>query len=130
MVRQFEQQRNQNMSLILDLWHPHRPSSDQLDNVELAVSFAATVVADLCRRGSGQLFVGVADPSLGRVRGPASKIILQEVMELLAGATAVGMGTALFVDPRSPVRVLSGLARWVERQKCRSITELVGRVER
>ncbi|MCE2882267.1 MAG: dihydroorotate dehydrogenase [Planctomycetaceae bacterium] len=45
---------------------------------------------------------------------------------ILAGATAVGMGTALFIDPRSPVRVVDGLAKWVERQGCRTVTELVG----
>jgi dihydroorotate dehydrogenase (NAD+) catalytic subunit len=47
---------------------------------------------------------------------------------ILAGATAVGMGTALFVDPRSPIGVGRGLERWVRRQGCASIAELVGRV--
>jgi dihydroorotate dehydrogenase (NAD+) catalytic subunit len=45
---------------------------------------------------------------------------------ILAGATAVSMGTALFIDPRSPVRVVDGLDAWVARQGCRSIGELVG----
>lgn len=45
---------------------------------------------------------------------------------ILAGATAVSMGTALFIDPRSPTRVADGLARWVGRQGCRSVAELVG----
>lgn len=48
---------------------------------------------------------------------------------VLAGATAIGMGTALFVDPRLPRKVTRGLARWVEAQGCRSIAELVGAVE-
>jgi len=48
---------------------------------------------------------------------------------VLAGATAVGMGTALFVDPRSPARVARGLARWTRRQGCATIGELVGQVE-
>ena len=48
---------------------------------------------------------------------------------ILAGASAVGMGTALFVDPRSPRRVLRGLSRWVERQGMSSLRDLVGRVE-
>ncbi len=53
----------------------------------------------------------------------------QDAAELiLAGATAVGMGTALFVDPRSPVKVLAGLNRWVRRQGYDSIDELVGGV--
>jgi dihydroorotate dehydrogenase (NAD+) catalytic subunit len=45
---------------------------------------------------------------------------------ILAGATAVGMGTALFIDPRAPLRVVDGLDAWVARQGCRCITELIG----
>ena len=45
---------------------------------------------------------------------------------ILAGATAVGMGTALFIDPRAPLAVVDGLSAWVARQGCRSVTELVG----
>ena len=45
---------------------------------------------------------------------------------VLAGATAVGMGTALFVDPRSPLAVVRGLSKWVNRQGCASIGQLVG----
>ena len=45
---------------------------------------------------------------------------------ILAGATAVAMGTALFIDPRSPVRVARGLREWTDRQGVRSVAELVG----
>ena len=45
---------------------------------------------------------------------------------VLAGATAVAMGTALFIDPRAPLGVVEGLSRWAARQGCRSISELVG----
>ncbi len=48
---------------------------------------------------------------------------------VLAGATAVGMGTALFVNPRSPIKVAGGLAKWVRRQGCASINELTGQVQ-
>ena len=48
---------------------------------------------------------------------------------ILAGATAVGMGTALFVDPRAPESVVKGLGKWVRRQGCGSISELVGGIE-
>ena len=48
---------------------------------------------------------------------------------ILAGASAVGMGTAMFVDPKSPIKVLKGLTDWVKRQGCSSITELVGQVK-
>ncbi len=47
---------------------------------------------------------------------------------ILAGATAVGMGTALLIDPRSPIKVRNGLRKWVQRQGCSSVGELVGRV--
>lgn len=48
---------------------------------------------------------------------------------ILAGATAVQMGTALFVDPRSPLKVAKGLEAWVRKQGCASISELVGGVQ-
>jgi dihydroorotate dehydrogenase (NAD+) catalytic subunit len=48
---------------------------------------------------------------------------------ILAGATAVGMGTALFADPRSPISVVKGLERWVRDQRKRSVAELVGALE-
>ncbi|MSR70087.1 MAG: dihydroorotate dehydrogenase [Phycisphaerales bacterium] len=47
---------------------------------------------------------------------------------ILAGATGVGMGTALFVDPASPMRVVRGLARWARAQQVTSISQLVGQV--
>lgn len=47
---------------------------------------------------------------------------------ILAGATAVAMGTALFVDPRRPLAVVRGLERWVRSQGCANLSELVGAV--
>lgn len=48
---------------------------------------------------------------------------------VLAGASAVEMGTALFADPRSPLGVIKGLGRWVSRQGAANIAELVGALE-
>lgn len=48
---------------------------------------------------------------------------------ILAGASAVQMGAALFADPRSPLKVAAGLEKWVRRQGCDSVRELVGMVE-
>ncbi len=45
---------------------------------------------------------------------------------VLAGATCVGMGTGLFVDPRSPVGVAKGLEKWVKRQGKGTVKELIG----
>jgi dihydroorotate dehydrogenase (NAD+) catalytic subunit len=48
---------------------------------------------------------------------------------ILAGATAIGMGTAVMMDPRTPLRVTRGLESWVRDQGCQSISELVGQVK-
>jgi dihydroorotate dehydrogenase (NAD+) catalytic subunit len=48
---------------------------------------------------------------------------------VLAGATAVGMGTGLFADPRSPLGVVRGLEKWVKRLGAANIGALVGAVE-
>jgi dihydroorotate dehydrogenase (NAD+) catalytic subunit len=48
---------------------------------------------------------------------------------ILVGASAVEMGTALFVDPRLPRKVARGLGAWVQRQGASSIGELVGAVK-
>ena len=51
MVRQLEQPRNRDVAILLDLWQPEQPGTNHLENVELAVSFAATLVSELCRKG-------------------------------------------------------------------------------
>lgn len=48
------------------------------------------------------------------------------VQYLLAGANLVQIGTALFADPRLPVRVLNDLERYLHRARLASVTELVG----
>lgn len=47
---------------------------------------------------------------------------------ILAGATAVQVGTGLFADPRSPLKIARGLEKWVSRQGASSVAELVGAV--
>ncbi len=48
---------------------------------------------------------------------------------ILAGATAVEVGTGLFVDPRCPITIVKGLEAWVRQQGRGSIAELIGAVE-
>ena len=45
---------------------------------------------------------------------------------LIAGATLVGIGTAMLRDPRAPERVVRGLARWCETHGVRDISQVVG----
>jgi len=83
-VRQREQPRHRDVAVVLALSRSRRPSADELQTVERAVSFAATVVSQLCRQGGAKVhlasFVGRAD-WLG---GPASPAVLQDLMERLA----------------------------------------------
>jgi len=54
----------------------------------------------------------------------------QDAVEfILAGATAVGIGTALFVDPATPNKIVDGLAEYLQRMKIGSLRELVGTLE-
>ncbi len=46
----------------------------------------------------------------------------------LAGASAVAVGTALFVDPRTPIQICDGLVEYLSRKGLKSVSELVGRL--
>jgi dihydroorotate dehydrogenase (NAD+) catalytic subunit len=48
---------------------------------------------------------------------------------LLAGASAVGVGTATFADPRAPRTVLRRLERWCGRNGVSAVRELTGALE-
>ena len=48
---------------------------------------------------------------------------------MLAGASAVGVGTATFHDPRAPLRVLDELLRWCAAHDVRNVRELVAALE-
>ena len=45
---------------------------------------------------------------------------------LLAGATAVQVGTAIFIDPFIPVTIIGGINEYLERHKLRSVKEIIG----
>lgn len=44
----------------------------------------------------------------------------------MAGATAIEIGTANFIDPTVTMKVKSGIADWLERHDCHSISEIIG----
>jgi dihydroorotate dehydrogenase (NAD+) catalytic subunit len=48
---------------------------------------------------------------------------------ILAGASAVGIGTAAMQDPRAPERIVGDLREWCDRHGVRSITDVVGTLE-
>lgn len=54
----------------------------------------------------------------------------QDAVEfILAGATAVAIGTALFVDPATPNKICDGLAEYLKQQKVERLSDLVGALE-
>ena len=83
-VRQFERPRSRDVAVVLDLWQPepHRP--EHAENVELAVSFAATVLANLCRKGGSNISLAVTNGAPQCTGGPASSATLQRLIEQLA----------------------------------------------
>lgn len=48
---------------------------------------------------------------------------------LLAGASAIEIGTANFVDPAVTVKVASGISDWLDQHGCSSVAEIVGQLE-
>jgi len=54
----------------------------------------------------------------------------QDAVEfLLAGATGLAVGTALFVDPATPVKVMDGVQQWLGQHGCKSVGEVIGTVK-
>lgn len=71
----------------------------------------------------------VAGPAGVPIIGLGGVMDWRDAAELmLAGATAVGLGTALMVDPTAPRAIARGLAAWCRRQGVREVSELVGAV--
>jgi dihydroorotate dehydrogenase (NAD+) catalytic subunit len=48
---------------------------------------------------------------------------------IIAGATLVGVGTAMLRDPRAPERIVQGLALWCDRHGVSRIADVVGSLE-
>lgn len=48
---------------------------------------------------------------------------------MMAGATAIEIGTANFIDSAVTVKVKNGMAQWLERHGCKSVKEIIGVVK-
>ena len=54
----------------------------------------------------------------------------QDAVEmLLAGATALQIGTVLFTDPYAPIKIAEGLANYMDENGIQSLSELTGGVK-
>ena len=48
---------------------------------------------------------------------------------MLAGATAIQIGTANFIDPAVTIKVEDGIKNYLERHGCKSVKEIIGALE-
>jgi len=48
---------------------------------------------------------------------------------MIAGATAVQVGTAIFIDPTIPIQIVDGLSSYMEKHKLLSVNELIGSLQ-
>jgi dihydroorotate dehydrogenase (NAD+) catalytic subunit len=61
---------------------------------------------------------------MGGITGP------EEALEfLIAGASAVAVGTANFTDPRTPLLVADGIERYLKNHGIRRVSDLVGTLQ-
>ncbi|RJP35063.1 MAG: dihydroorotate dehydrogenase [Phycisphaerales bacterium] len=73
------------------------------------------------------VYRSVAGPAGVPILGSGGICTWRDAVEfMLAGATAVSIGTALFIDPTAPQRVVSGLEDYLRRHRMTSVRELIG----
>jgi dihydroorotate dehydrogenase (NAD+) catalytic subunit len=80
---------------------------------------ALRVVADVARAYPGTPIIGTGGVTTG----------LDAVEMLMAGASAVGVGTATFHEPRASLRIRDELAQWCEAHEVHRVADLVGALE-
>jgi uncharacterized protein (DUF58 family) len=57
MVCDYQESRDRDLVLIVDAWTPHRPTADQVEQLEFGLRFAATIVMDQIRNGRASALV-------------------------------------------------------------------------
>lgn len=87
-VRQFERQQSHDLAIIVDPWLPESPTVDDVARLEMAISLAATAVADMCQRIGGRLTFAIGGPTPRVWIAPVSPLLSEEI--LLALAQVVG----------------------------------------
>lgn len=47
----------------------------------------------------------------------------------MAGATAIQIGTANFVDPMVSIKVCKGINKWLDNHGCKALTDIIGCID-
>jgi dihydroorotate dehydrogenase (NAD+) catalytic subunit len=72
----------------------------------------------------------VAKPAGVPIVGMGGVQFWQDAVEfILAGASAVAVGTALFVDPATPNKILDGLLQFMQQQRIERLGDMVGALQ-
>ncbi len=106
-VRLFERQRNQDVAILVSLFHHAALDDTMRAKIEASIRFAATVVAHHCHRGSSRITLGLASTECEIIGGLSSTGLLQSAMERLA----VVQPSAVDLMPELLERVLRELPR-------------------
>ena len=48
---------------------------------------------------------------------------------MIAGASAIQVGTAIFIDPTIPIQIVDGISSYMERHKIQNINEIIGSLQ-
>lgn len=126
----------------------HRAGAEAVTLINTVLGMAIDAETGAYRLGSGARGGGLSGPAIHPVAVRAVHDVHAALPELpiigvggiargtdaaelvLAGASAVQVGTATFADPRAPARVLDELAAWLSRSGRHSITANVGAAHR
>lgn len=93
MVRENHQMRDLDLALIVDLWLPPSPTAKDLANIELALSFAATVSIEHCQRSrESMLFIGIAGQDARWWSGAAGPQTIPQLLDEFAMAEGSSTG--------------------------------------
>jgi dihydroorotate dehydrogenase (NAD+) catalytic subunit len=65
------------------------------------------------------------------VIGMGGIVTAEDAIEFfLAGASAIAVGTAIFADPMAPMKVIEGINSYLDKHNCKSIRDIVGKMEK
>ena len=92
-VRQFEQHQNRDCAVLLDVFHPILPDDFERESFELAVSFTATLVSEITRRGGCSLFFASGGNKENFLSGPVCLPLVENILEQLAIVEATSQDT-------------------------------------
>src|SRR5207302_206606 len=108
MVKEFEQQHEQDLAILLDPWLPRsKVTAEHREAVEAAIGFAATVCFETCRHPGRRLLLGWTGSTPGVRQGPSSVKLLHEFLEQLAtlrSSPEAGLSALLDVVSPSTIR--------------------------